>query len=178
MASCIFPWSLYDTHLFASTKSNLTRLYSLLSVSSKFLTRWGVTTISIGTTTSDSYTNPNGFYHVAFLSIVRTAQKTLSNSSVHLPLSVSSCFFNPLRIILFVASACPLVWACFNETWQCSSFSSSQNHFSSFRMNYGPLLLINTFVTLYIEMILDLSNLITSNSVVDAKAVASIHFEK
>jgi len=40
---------------------------------------------------------------------------TSTNSSVHLPFVVPSRFFNSLRITLFAASVCPLVWGVLNR---------------------------------------------------------------
>ena len=61
-------------------------------------------------TASAPYVRENGVSPVDLLRVVWYAQRTLGNSSAHLPLVPSNLFFNPFIMALLVALAWPLLY--------------------------------------------------------------------
>lgn len=140
---------------FSSTRFISTHLCLSFVVISKCLTPWETTTISMGATTSEPYTNPKGISHVDIFGVVLITHKTLSNFLVHFLFRASICFFNPLRIILFAAFTYTFVWSCFTEACRWSICNSSQNHLCSFPVHWGPFSLTKMLGIPYLTTILN-----------------------
>ena len=64
---------------------------------------------STGMTASAPYVRENGVSLVDLRGVVRYAHKTLGSFSAQLPLAPSNLLFNPFRIALLTALACPLL---------------------------------------------------------------------
>ena len=65
--------------------------------------------ISSGMIASEPYASENGVSLVDLLGVVLKVHRILGNSSTHLPLASSSLFLIPSYMVLFDASACPLL---------------------------------------------------------------------
>ena len=64
---------------------------------------------SAGITASALYVRGNGVSLMDLRGVIRYADKMLGSSSAQLPLAPSSFLFNTFRIVLLMASACPLL---------------------------------------------------------------------
>lgn len=73
---------------------------------------------------------------------------------------------------------CPFICACLTYAKRCSMLSSSKNHYMSLPVDCGPLSLTIVWRIPYLHIIRYFRNLITWNSVVEARAFVPTHFEK
>ena len=97
----------YVSHNFSKYQisSIISSLWARLNSSTRVLHKF----TSAGMIASALYVKENGVSPVDLRGVIRYAHKTLGSSSAQFPMAPSNLFFNPLRIVLLMASACPLL---------------------------------------------------------------------
>ena len=133
---------------------------------------------SAGMTASAPYVKENGVSPVDLWGVVRYAHKTLGSSLAQLLLALSNLLFNPFRIALLTASACPLLWGYARVEYLFMMPRSRQKSRKALLSNCNPLLEMRMFGTPNLVTIFFHTNFLTSTSQMLASASASAHLVK
>ena len=133
---------------------------------------------SAGITASAPYVRENGVSLVDLQGVVRYAHKTLGNSSAQLPLASSSLIFNPIKIVLLIALACPLLWGYAGVEYLFVMPKSRQKSRKALLSNCNPLSEMMVSSTPNLVTIFFHTNFLTSTSQMLASALASAHLVK
>ena len=93
----------------------------------------------VGITASASYVSENGVSPVDLRGVVRYVHKMLGSFSAQLPLAPSSLLFNPFKIVLLMASSCPLLWGYVGVEYLFVMSRSRQKSRKALLSNCSPL---------------------------------------
>lgn len=129
-------------------------------------------------TASAPYTSESGVSLIADRGVVLYAQSIWGNSSGYLPLTWSSLFFNPWRIILFIISIIPLVCRWYAELNRRSMSHFLQNSLNLKLVSCVPLLVIIIFGMPKRVKIFLLTNEMVCWVVIDCTTSTSTHLLK
>ena len=133
---------------------------------------------STGMTASAPYVRENGVSLVDLRGVVRYAHKTLGSFSAQLPLAPSNVLFNPFRIALLTALACPLLWGYAGVDYLFMMPRSRQKSQKALLSNCNPLSEMRVFGTPNLVTIFFHMNFLTSTSRMLASASASAYLMK
>ena len=117
-----------------------------------------------GRTASAPYVRENGVSPMDLRGVIRYAHKTLGSSLAQLPLTPSNLLFNPLRIALLAASACPLLRGYAGVEYLFMMPRSQQKSQKALLSNCNPLLEMRVFGTPNLVTIFFHTNFLTSTS--------------
>ena len=163
---------------YSSSKSKRSTIISSFWTGSNPSTRALHRFTMTGITASALYVRENGVSPMDLWGVIQYAHKTLGSSLAQLPLAPSNLLFNPFKIVLLMASACPLFWGYVGVEYLFVMPRSRQKSRKVLLSNYIPLSKIRVFGTPNLVTIFFHTNFLTSMSRMLANASASAHLVK